>query len=187
MKKITRICLFGMLAFVSLNALGQKAKLAHVNTLELMQQMIVRDSVEIQLERLQREMRMDLQKKQMELNKSYQDYLGAKDTLSKTMLKMREEALREQQQQIEMVLPQQYEQALQATQGELMEPIRTKVEAAIKKVSLAGGYMYVFDGSALLYTEGGIDITDLVRTELGLPKLDPNNPLPSSNLLTPGQ
>lgn len=182
-----RICLVGIFTIVSLSSYGQKAKLAHVNTLELMQQMVVRDSVEIQLERLQREMRLDLQKKQMELNKSYQDYLGAKDTLSKTMLKMREEALREQQQQIEIVLPQQYEQALQATQGELMEPIRTKVETAIKKVSEAGGYVYVFDGSALLYAGGGIDITDQVRTELGLPKLDPNNPLPSSDLLSPGQ
>lgn len=187
MNKALRVSLVAILTLVFFGtSSAQKVKLAHVNTMELMQQLIVKDSVEKQLERLQREMQMDLQKKQMELNKSYQEYLGAKDTLSKIMLKMREEALREQQQQLE-VLPQQYEQAFQSTQNELIEPIRIKVEAAIEKVSKAGEYTYVFDSSALLYSGGGLDITDLVRTELGLPKPDPNAPKPTSNLLVPGQ
>lgn len=151
------------------NADAQNAKLAHVNTVELMQQLVVKDSIEYKLEQLQKEMQMDLQKKQQELNNNYQEYLTQKDSLSKIMVKMREESLREQQQQLE-VLPQQYDQAFQAQQAEFMQPIRAKLQVAIKAISDAEGYTYVFDASGLLYSKGGVDITDKVRTNLGLQK-----------------
>ncbi len=158
-----------VLAVMFQNASAQKIKLGHVNTTEIMQQIIEKDSIEQQLEELQAEMQKDLQKKQQTLNKNYQEYLGQKDSLSKIMVKMKEEALREQQQQLE-VLPQQYEQAFQNTQAELIEPIKKKVEAAIKKVATANAFTYVFDTTAVLFTDGGIDITEMVRTELALPK-----------------
>jgi len=163
---LTAVVLLG--SFNSANA--QKIKLAHVNTVELMQQLIVKDSIEFKLEQLQKEMQMDLQKKQQELNNNYQDYLTQKDSLSKIMVKMREESLREQQQQLE-VLPQQYDQAFQAQQAEFMQPIRGKLEVAIQSISDAEGFTYVFDASGLLYNKGGVDITEKVRTKLGLPKL----------------
>lgn len=165
-----KVLISGAIFLASFNSAdAQKIKLAHVNTVELMQQLIVKDSVEVQLERLQKEMQMDLQKKQQELNKNYQDYLTQKDSLSKIMVKMREESLREQQQQLE-VLPQQYDQAFQATQGELMQPIRAKLESAIKAVSKKNGYTYVFDASTLLFSEGGEDITEIIRQNLNLEK-----------------
>lgn len=165
-----KVLISGAIFLASFNSAdAQKIKLAHVNTVELMQQLIVKDSVEVQLERLQKEMQMDLQKKQQELNKNYQDYLTQKDSLSKIMVKMREESLREQQQQLE-VLPQQYDQAFQATQGELMQPIRAKLESAIKAVSKKNGYTYVFDASTLLFCEGGEDITEIIRQNLNLEK-----------------
>lgn len=165
-----KVLISGAIFLASFNSAdAQKIKLAHVNTVELMQQLIVKDSVEVQLERLQKEMQMDLQKKQQELNKNYQDYLTQKDSLSKIMVKMREESLREQQQQLE-VLPQQYDQAFQATQGELMQPIRAKLESAIKAVSKKNGYTYVFDASTLLFSDGGEDITEIIRQNLNLEK-----------------
>jgi outer membrane protein len=170
-----------ILAILVQTAQAQKIKLGHVNTQEIMQQLIEKDSIEQQLEQLQVEMQKDLQKKQQTLNKNYQEYLAQKDSLSKMMVKMKEEALREQQQQLE-VLPQQYEQAFQNTQAELIEPIKKKVEGAIKKVASANLFTYVFDSTTVLFTEGGIDITDLVRTELALPKpvakTAPTSPLP---------
>jgi outer membrane protein len=153
-------------SFNSSNA--QDVKLAHVNTVELMQQLIVKDSIEIKLEQLQKEMQLDLQKKQQELNSNYQEYLTQKDSLSKIMVKMREESLREQQQQLE-VLPQQYDQAFQAQQAEFMQPIRAKLEIAIQSISSAEGFTYVFDASGLLYSKGGVNITEKVRAKLGLP------------------
>ena len=172
MKNTVKILSVFILTVLVQTSFAQKIKLGHVNTTEIMQQIIERDSVEKQLEQLQAEMQKDLQKKQQTLNKNYQDYLGQKDSLSKIMVKMREEALRDQQQQLE-VLPQQYEQAFQSTQNELIQPIKAKVDAAISKVSKANAFTYVFDTTTVLFTEGGIDITELVRTELALPKPTP--------------
>jgi outer membrane protein len=158
-----------LLFSASTRANAQEVKLAHVNTVSLMQQLIVKDSIEYQLEQLQKEMQLDLQKKQQELNANYQEYLAQKDSLSKIMVKMREESLREQQQQLE-VLPQQYDQAFQAQQAEFMQPIRAQLEVAIQAIAKEEKYTYVFDASGLLYNKGGIDITDKVRSKLNLAK-----------------
>lgn len=165
-------------------AAGESLKIGHVNTVILMQQLIVKDSVEFQLENLQREMQSDLQKKQAELNQSYQEYLVQKDSLSKIMVGMREESLRKQQQELE-VLPAQYEQAFQATQAELMQPIRIKLEGAIKKLAAEGNYTYILDSASLLYAQGE-DLTEKVRTKLGLPKPDPAL-LNKANSAVPGR
>jgi outer membrane protein len=165
-----KIVLTGVILLAGFNSAdAQSAKLAHVNTAELMQQIIVKDSIEFKLEQLQKEMQMDIQKKQLDFKKNYDEYILQKDSLSKILVRMTEERLREQQQQLE-VLPQQYDQAFQAQQAEYMQPIRTKLELAIQAISATEGFTYVFDSSTLLYKKGGVDITEKIRTKLGLPK-----------------
>lgn len=53
---------------------------------------------------------------------------------------------------------------------ELFQPILAKAEAAVQAVAKAEGFAYVFDtaNQALVYFDGGIDITPLVKTKLGL-------------------
>jgi len=53
---------------------------------------------------------------------------------------------------------------------ELLTPILTRVEDAIKSVAKANGYTYVLDTSAggVLYAADSEDITSLVRSKLGL-------------------
>ncbi|WP_419488121.1 OmpH family outer membrane protein [Chryseobacterium bernardetii] len=56
-------------------------------------------------------------------------------------------------------------------QNELFTPIQQKVKDAIYAVSKEKGLNYVFDisarGSNLIYTEGGEDITEVVKAKLG--------------------
>ncbi|WP_347218448.1 OmpH family outer membrane protein [Chryseobacterium sp.] len=63
---------------------------------------------------------------------------------------------------------------ISAKQGELFTPIQQKVKDAISAVSKEKGLNYVFDisarGSNLIYTEGGEDITDVVKAKLGASK-----------------
>lgn len=53
---------------------------------------------------------------------------------------------------------------------ELYQPILAKAETAVQAVAKAEGFSYVFDtaNQALVYFEGGIDITPLVKTKLGI-------------------
>ncbi len=54
--------------------------------------------------------------------------------------------------------------------AELFNPIQVKADAAIKAVSKEKGYAYVFDTAnpALVFFDGGEDITALVKTKLGI-------------------
>lgn len=62
------------------------------------------------------------------------------------------------------------QQELEAKNTEVFNPIRIKADAAIKAVSKEKGYAYVFDTAnpALVYFDGGEDITGLVKTKLGI-------------------
>lgn len=60
---------------------------------------------------------------------------------------------------------------ISAKQSELYNPLQKKVRDAIGAVAKEKGLNYVFDvstrGSNLVYTDGGEDITDLVKVKLG--------------------
>jgi len=62
------------------------------------------------------------------------------------------------------------QQEIEAKNVELFNPIQVKADAAIKAVSKEKGYAYVFDtaNQAMVYWDGGDDITDLVKTKLGI-------------------
>lgn len=60
---------------------------------------------------------------------------------------------------------------ISAKQAELYNPLQQKVKDAVAAVAKEKGLNYIFDvstrGSNLVYTEGGEDITDLVKAKLG--------------------
>jgi outer membrane protein len=62
------------------------------------------------------------------------------------------------------------QQEMAAKNAELFNPIQVKADAAIKAVSKEKGFAYVFDtaNQALVYWDGGDDITAAVKTKLGI-------------------
>jgi outer membrane protein len=64
---------------------------------------------------------------------------------------------------------------LQEQEQKMLEPLQKKVKDAIDKVAKAGKFSYIFDISTgvALYHEGGIDITELVKKELGISAVTP--------------
>lgn len=62
------------------------------------------------------------------------------------------------------------QQEMEAKNAELFNPIQVKADAAIKAVSKEKGFAYVFDtaNQALVYWDGGEDITAAVKTKLGI-------------------
>lgn len=67
-------------------------------------------------------------------------------------------------------LDQKAQEELAKKREELYQPILAKAEVAVQAVAKAEGFAYVFDtqNQALVYFEGGIDITPLVKTKLGI-------------------
>jgi len=60
------------------------------------------------------------------------------------------------------------QQKLQEEESKLMEPISSKLTAAIEKVAKAKGFKIIVDISAVSYAEEGLDITLDVSKELGI-------------------
>ena len=62
------------------------------------------------------------------------------------------------------------QQSLQQKRTELMNPIIEKLDAAVKKVATAGGYVYVMDKNNVLFINEAIsvDLTAEVKKELGM-------------------
>ena len=59
------------------------------------------------------------------------------------------------------------QQALQKTQQEKMQPVITKVRNAIQNVGNAGGFTYIFEEGAAVYTGTNVeDVTSKVQSEL---------------------
>ena len=57
---------------------------------------------------------------------------------------------------------------IQDKQIELLEPFRTRLSEAIKKVAKAENYNYIFDISTLMFYAPADDLTNKVKAELGI-------------------
>ena len=57
---------------------------------------------------------------------------------------------------------------MQERQIELMTPFQDKILQAIQDVAKENGYAYIFDSKNLLYSEGGDDVSALVKKKLGI-------------------
>lgn len=57
---------------------------------------------------------------------------------------------------------------LMEKEAKLIEPIYKAFNDAVEQVAAENGYMYVLDKKMLLYSKGGIDATEKVKTALGI-------------------
>lgn len=91
------------------------------------------------------------------------------------MLQMKQRELEELGQRI-MSFRQAAQQELEMKRQELMIPIQKKAQEAINKVAKENGFSYIIDSAMLLYIDGGEDIMDLVKAELGITTPTPAAP-----------
>ena len=90
-------------------------------------------------------------------------------TMSQAMQQTKVQSLEDLKKRIETF--QETAQAeLQEKQEELLKPLIDKAKAAIDKVAKDNGYSYVFDTAqgVVLFSEGGDDIIEQVKKELGI-------------------
>lgn len=144
-----------------------QGKYGHVNSADLLKNMPGVDSISIKMQAFQ-----------TELQKLYEDYMGEyqtkKDkfdreagTMSSSVRQIREKELLDLQNRIQEF---QYsvQEDLEQKQYELAKPFQDKIQNAIDEVSKENKYAYIFDTQILLYSDGGEDITPLVKKKLGI-------------------
>ena len=168
MKKIIVVIAAAALAAVAANA--QSYKFAHVNFQELVQLMPEMDSARVQLDAASKEAQETLQAMAQEFDNKYSQYEQKSAEWSAAIRQSKERELSEIQSRIQD-FQQSIQQELRQLENQLMSPIYQKVQETVNSLAKAGGYIYVFDASQVLYIDAAqsTDLTPDARTALNIP------------------
>jgi len=169
MKQIKTL-LVAVVTFFSATAMVQaQAKVAHIDTQQLIADMPEMKSAQNQLEKLQKTYETEIQSMATELDNKMKQYRA--EAASKTD---EENAKRGQEVQSFQNRILEYRQVAEQEMGKkqenLIKPVMEKARLAIQKVARAKGYQYVIDatnGSGLILADGP-DLMADVKKELGM-------------------
>lgn len=146
-------------------------KFGYINSQEIIYNMPEIADVQLQLEKLQKEVEEQLEFLQVEYNKQLADYQKNAATYSDAVRQSKEQELIGLQQRYEE-LGKAGSQEMQKKQADLMNPLIEKARATINKVAAENGLIVVFDTAAgsLAYMDESqmVNIAPAVKKELGI-------------------
>jgi len=167
-KYIFSLAILSMLLLTS-NAVGQS--FGYVNSQELIQSIpeVKEANANIETYRSQfqkkgQDMLKNLQSKYLELEKKQ-----GRGEISPKQLEDQAAGLKLEEQEL-VKFEQESQQKIVQKSETLLQPLREKIQNAINEVAAEKGYTYIFDFSTgfLLYADQAADVSQLVRTKLGI-------------------
>jgi len=173
MKRFIAIaCLTALIILAGQNATAQNIKFGHINSDELIQAMPEFDSAQVKLDRFRKDLINALELMTVELNNKSDAYNKDSKNYTDLVKQTKEQELVDMNKRIQE-FQNNAQQQLQEKQGELFQPIMTKVDKAIKDVGKENGFVYIFSvgqGSSLLYFDEtkSTNVMTLAKAKLGL-------------------
>ena len=147
---------------------AQEAKIAIVNTQEVIQAMPEFATMQKQMADMEAKYKNEMQVMQDEYNKKYSDFVAQQDSLTENIKMRRMQELQDMEQRTQNFI-QISQQDFQKKQGELFTPIQDKLKNAIKAVGDEKGYTYILDPQIVLYQGNtAVDATQFVKAKLGI-------------------
>lgn len=142
-------------------------KYGHVNSGDVLKAMPGVDSLQIKMADFQKELESMYENMLTEFQTKKDKFDKEAGTMSSSVRKIREQELVEMQNRIQEF---QYsvQEDMEEKQVELAKPFQDKIQNAINEVAKEHQFSYIFDTQILLYSDGGEDITPLVKKKLGL-------------------
>lgn len=174
MKKFLKLTLTLMLVFSASSLFAQK--FGRVDLAAIVTAMPEYKEAEANLQVYGKDLQDQLEQIQVEFNNRYLEYEKNVATYSDSVRQLKERELTELQQRFQD-FQQVAQQDMQKKEAELINPVYTKANDAVKVVSTRGGYIAVFNtagdqpasaGLAYFDAEALTDITAEVKKELGI-------------------
>lgn len=169
MKKAIKLTLAVVLMLSASSLFAQK--FGRVNTQEIIMAMPETKEMQTTMEAYIKDLQDQMEALNVEFNNKLQDFQKNFNTYSDAIRDMKQKELQgltSRREEFEQIA----QQESQKKQNELLAPIIEKAKNAIDKISLAGGYLAVFDtstGSLAYYDEAALtDIAPEVKKELGI-------------------
>lgn len=163
MKKVLLIITGAIMLAGAANA----QKLGHVNSQEVLFALPDYKKADASMQEFTKERMGEYEKMKTKLETMIANYERDQATMSDAQRKIAQQDINSFQNNIS-TFEQEYQTNLEKRQQILMEPLVKQVKDAIAKVAKAQGLNYVVDTNTLLYSEGGNDITPLVKKDLGI-------------------
>ena len=165
MKKIIVIAAMALLS----TAAWAQPKFAHVNFAELVQLRPEADQARTTMAASNKEAQETYQSMMEEFQSKYQQYEQKRATWTPAIRESKEKELTEIQQRIQE-FGQSIQQELQQQEQSLMAPIYKKAQETVNDLAKKGGYIFVFDKSAVLFIDDAqsADLTAAARKALGI-------------------
>ena len=154
------------LIVIPMSAFAQK--FGHINPMPIMQAMPEYTKAQAKLEELKKQYEGEMKIMQDELAKKSEEYDKQKDSLPQNIRQRRE--LQDLYGRLQQYAQESNQNMQKATQDKLAA-ISQKIEAAIKEVGTAGGFIYIFDvtaGIPFINETLSTDVTAQVKAKLGL-------------------
>lgn len=160
-------------------AQGSSVKIGYTNVEYIVTQLPEYSQIQKQLEEFTAQLERQLQSKMEEFQRKGQEYQQTAETMIPEVRQDKEQELQSLRQSIEK-FQREADASIQRKQGELLEPVYTKIEKAIREVAEAQQYTHVFSDGAgmvniLLYASEEDDITDAVLKNLGVSAAEASN------------
>lgn len=180
MRKLINVFFVAAGLMLSANIANAQQKIGHINSETIFAVMPEAKSAQATLEAYNKTKTAEIEKMQTEYQTKYAAAVAKQKTLSeanKEAVSKELQTASDELQDLERRIKDagvKAQQEFAQKQGALFVPINQKFEAAVKSVAKERGLAYVFDiaaqqnGNNLLFSDGGDDITPLVRTKLGI-------------------
>lgn len=170
MKRFIGVILLGIIFVISGQNLGaQNLKFGYINRDELLKSMTGYDSANVKLENLRKELLSQLALMQDEFNNKTTAFNNGSNSLPEAIRKTREDELKNLNNRIQLFQIK-AQQQINDKNDELIQPIVTKADKAIKDVAKEQGITFVFDVGVLYYFDEkkSINMLPLIKTKFGL-------------------
>lgn len=170
-KTIIAVALFMLAGFVS-QAQDAGLKIGYTNVDYILSLLPESKQIEADLKAHEKQLTTQLQAKVQEFQTKMEAFQKGAPTMTEIVRADKQEELQTMQTSIEK-FQREADSSLQKKQGELLEPVYTKIQGAIDKVATDNGYTYVFSSDAggmpiLLHASEDHNISDKVLTSLGV-------------------
>ena len=163
-----KILILSILCLFAVNSYSQN-KLGYIDSQELLLLMPERKTAEEEVQTFAKSLESQLQAMTAEYQQSVQEYQSNESTYTDLVKQDKVTEITGLEQRIQS-FQQNAQQALQAKEQELLEPILQKARTAIEDVASEGNYTYIFDKSvgSILFAKESENILQLVKKKLNL-------------------
>jgi outer membrane protein len=177
-----RILIILAIALVAVSVQAQK--IGHTDGQMLLLSMPEVTDINAQLEKMSTEFSNTANEMQKDYQTKMQEFEANKNTWPDAILQMKYKAIIDLEKNMSD-FEQTANEEIEKKRNEMITPVIDKINKAIEEVAKKNGYSYILDSSTgvLLY-HGGEDVTDLIKTHLGVP-LTPATPAPTPVTPTP--